>query len=329
MSTDTKLDDQSDEVAFSEEDLDEMFIDEKHDDLFGDETDELDDLDDDIEDESEEEGEPSPADSPEEKEEEPKKPDGVLTKDGKHVIPYTELEAARAKAKAAEEQLQEIQGKLSESDNLAEKLTALERHNNILLEQLKNNELTPDQLPENLSFSDEELAAMSDYDEIGGVVAKLVKQNNWLKDQITTKADTRTKSEPVDVDAQAVEAAIKGNDSLSQWRSENDPRFMQAVDVDTQLRNDQKWSGRPYSERFNEVVRLVNLESEKRNDAKLDEKIKSASRTTPNSLSDIGTRPSTEKTQLEKLSEMDANAQAAALARMSEREIEALMLKML
>jgi hypothetical protein len=170
---------------------------------------------------------------------------------------------------------------------------------------------------------------MSDYDEIGGVVAKLVKQNNWLKEKITSQAAPR-KSEPVvDADAREVEAAIQGNESLSQWRSTSDDRFMQAVEVDNQLRNDPKWSTRTYSERFSEVVRLVNLESEKRNDAKLDEKIKSASRTTPNSLSDIGSRPSTEKTQLERLSEMDANAQAAALAKMSEREIEALMVKML
>lgn len=168
------------------------------------------------------------------------KPDGVLAKDGKHVIPYSQLESARARATAAEtlanEQAAEIERLKAEKtpaanaeqpDMLTEdELAALEADSPTLAKTLR--------------------AQQAAYSKLAEQVEKLAANQQTQVD----KQETEVKSE--------IQTAIDANPVLAGWQTAEDQTiWAEASRFDKALRESPKYKDVPFAERFAKVVELT------------------------------------------------------------------------
>ncbi|EFC7228893.1 hypothetical protein CS048_004257, partial [Escherichia coli] len=104
---------------------------------------------------------------------------GVLTRDGKHVIPYEVLEAERSGKQRAEQEAALLRGQIAEEKRLVELLTS----------QIHQAGMKPAPLPENEKISDEKIARIREmYPEIGDAVASLIRKNNYLQSRVQQSA---------------------------------------------------------------------------------------------------------------------------------------------
>lgn len=91
---------------------------------------------------------------------------GVLTRDGKHVIPYEVLEAERSGKQRAEQEAALLRGQIAEEKRRVELLTS----------QIHQAGMKPTPLPENEKISDEQIA------RIRRCIRKLV--TRWLRSSV-------------------------------------------------------------------------------------------------------------------------------------------------
>lgn len=179
-------------------------------------------------------GEPSSTES---------KPKGIATKDGQHIIPYSELETARERAVRAEKMLE---------DQTA------------LLEELKAGRITPEEVPP----VDEEAMTLLE-DELPQVAKALRAQQSLLESlkvkvhQYETK-EQREQEARQQAEQDTMKAAIAANPTLSAWqeaafRKENPDATLwdQAAEADALLRSNPAWASKPLSERFARAVAMV------------------------------------------------------------------------
>lgn len=109
----------------------------------------------------------------------PKELLSVISKDGKHQIPYAVLEASRTKAKEINSQLEEerqlretVEAKLSKNNRQAELLT----------KQLGELGIDPAKLPEDFEATPELLESLDDYGPLGAAVKHLIAKQGLIKD---------------------------------------------------------------------------------------------------------------------------------------------------
>lgn len=115
----------------------------------------------------------------------------LLSKDGKHEIPYEVLETTRKRTVELQEQLaeerrlrQEAQAKLDKNTRQAE----------LLSKQLQEAGIDPSQLPEDMQLTPEMLESIAnDYGDLGKAIAYLASKQN----AINTPAKDKPASEPV------------------------------------------------------------------------------------------------------------------------------------
>lgn len=168
-------------------------------------------------------------------------PEGVLSKDGKRVLPYVVLKGAR-----------------DETRSEREKRVAVEAENAELkrkLEAITNGEpADADEKP-----TDEELQDVAKYapkvaktlDETTKRAEELERENTELRSKVPA-----AEVPVVDVKAQ-VEEAIDSVPTLAEWRATRDPKWARAVEVDKVLQGSPKWKGKPLEARFTEATRMV------------------------------------------------------------------------
>lgn len=215
------------------------------------------------------------------------KPEGVLTKDGKHVIPYNVLERERERASRAEQTIKELEARLQQSaagdpNGAADKGAV---------------DISQDDLDE----------LEQEIPEVAKVIKHLMGKLNEATGVITQLRDEqeRTKQVRAQEEADEFEAAINSTSHLKGWRDkafskEAPDRTMwdRAVKVDSMLREDPEWSDKPYSERLAQVEKTVTAmygmnvappKTDKQPDLKTvaDEKLKGKGGDVPTSLSDI------------------------------------------
>lgn len=165
------------------------------------------------------------------------KPEGVLAKDGKHVLPFEVLEKTRARnleletlsAQQAEriKELTEGKGKpAGEGDDAA-------------------------------LLSEEDLAAVEeDTPTLGRVLRAQQAQIRRFMDREAAEAkrleeEQATQRKTIE---QQLEDAKNANPKLLEWETSNPVRYDRAVEIDAALRHDPEWKDKSFTERFAEVV---------------------------------------------------------------------------
>lgn len=167
------------------------------------------------------------------------KPDGILAKDGKNVIPYSQLESARARATAAEtlakEQADEIARLRADKAKPAaddvqtlsdEELTALEADSPTLAKTLRSQQ-----------------AAIARLDaQVREVTA--VSQTQLATQEAAVKSD--------------IQSAIDANPLLAEWQTaEDQTMWTEAARFDKALRESPRYANATFAERFAKVVELT------------------------------------------------------------------------
>lgn len=244
---------------------------------------------------------------------EPAEPDngaiaGILSADGKRVLPYVALKAER-RAANHERRLRETAER--------ERDEALRR-----IEDLKAGK-QPEEADPGLSEED-----LEDLKLIGPAGEKAVARLRAAEDQLAKlkPAAAEPEAEPEDPQQVAREAIQEDIDSiplLLSWQAADPEKFGRAVVLDNALKTSRKWADKPQAERFAHVTKLVADEFDipfeqaprtTTTPAQADPKavLKQAAREAPNTLSDFkGGAADQSDLRIDKM------APAQALARMS------------
>ncbi|HIB2463431.1 TPA: hypothetical protein ACWRBY_005115, partial [Escherichia coli] len=173
---------------------------------------------------------------------------GVLTRDGKHVIPYEVLEAERSGKQRAEQEAALLRGQIAEEKRLVELLTS----------QIHQAGMKPTPLPENEKISDEQIARIREmYPEIGDAVASLIRKNNYLQSRV--QQSTQQAEGNGGEDLSPVLDAMNAVPVLKTWQESDPDRFSVAVSIDGKLQNDPAWKDKTLTERFAEVARRTQV----------------------------------------------------------------------
>lgn len=185
----------------------------------------------------------------EQQEETPEKVSGVLSPDGKHVIPYGALKGAREEA-SRYRQLNEEQATLIESL----KAQLAQKPGDTVDVDLDTED---QQATDALSAKLKQLA--EDFPEFGEVAEAMTTQIRALQAEVNAVKEERQAQQQVVARQRqlTVREAIDSNPDLVLWESEDQKAWDRAVKIDQELRQDPDWTGKPIQERFNEVVRLT------------------------------------------------------------------------
>lgn len=232
------------------------------------------------------------------------KPEGILTKDGKAVIPYSQLESARQRAATAEALAK------TQADELAAMKTQLEAAG-------KPGEAAPDAD----MLTEEELQALeTDSPTLAKVIRAQQSSIRTLRDEVKTVSTAQQKqvaTEEAEVKSE-LQSAIDANPTLATWQTAKDQTMWdEAARVDRMLRESPKYANASFEERFAKVVEMTQVAQgvtpERREETPLTpEQIRAAAKakldtasTRPRSLSDIpgGAPPAVdEKEKIEQMS---------------------------
>lgn len=159
----------------------------------------------------------------------------VLSKDGKHTIPYEVLEHARTKAATLEQENQQLKVVQAERDKLQ---AVLDKHG-INLDADKAE-----------GMSDEELASLSeDFPSVGKAFSRLIGEIDALK-KSQSQDDT-----PEATGKSAARLALESIPELVLWEKNDQDRMDYAKSKDVELMADPLWQSKPVRERFLEAVR--------------------------------------------------------------------------
>lgn len=197
---------------------------------------------------------PAPDDAQQAKQGQPAvepEPEGVATKDGKHVIPYSVLKSERDRAARAEQLANEM----------AEKVKALEA------QQAGNQGAKPgesartdQQQPTVSDLSPEDLEALKeDFPTVYKAVMASMAAAERLKAQLEPVQE-KVRSAEADQERTAQEAVQDAIDSipkLAHIQASNKEAFELAKSFDATLRTQSAWADKPLSERFAKVTEMV------------------------------------------------------------------------
>jgi hypothetical protein len=178
-------------------------------------------------------------------------PDGVATKDGKHVIPYSVLKSERDARSRAEQMARDAQ----------ERVAALEAQVNSANQGANNGESARTNQGQTASdISDEDLevlkedfptvykAVMASMAAARALEAKLAPVEESVRSQEAERAQSATES---------VQEAIDSVPKLAHIQASNPEAFALAQQFDNTLRGQAAWADRPLSERFAKVAEMV------------------------------------------------------------------------
>ncbi|MFJ5346689.1 hypothetical protein [Pectobacterium parvum] len=164
----------------------------------------------------------------------------ILSRDGKHTIPYGVLEAERAEKQRLAEANQRTSAELAEAQRQLEVFTR----------QINDAGLQPAQLPEKAKITPEQIATVREsFPEVASVL-----------DALTQKVEYLQSAQPAPIVSQPVNdnpvvAALDATPDLKNWQDSDPDRFTLAVHIDETLKLDPSWKDKPLNERFGEVVK--------------------------------------------------------------------------
>jgi len=176
-----------------------------------------------------------------------KEPDGVATKDGKHIIPYSVLQADRERARRAEEALAETQRKLAELEAAAKSGQGV-----------TNEEAAAPQQTDDLSAEDLE-ALKEDFPTVYKGIMAMRKQAEALEAKLKPVQETvdQQKADAERTTAELVQDAIDATPKLAHIASADPEAFELAKQFDNTLKASPAWAGKTLEERFAKVIEMV------------------------------------------------------------------------
>jgi hypothetical protein len=178
--------------------------------------------------------------------------DGVLTKDGKHVIPYSVLNTTRDRASRAEEALRQA----------TERVAALEAMVKPGNQGAKDGEGARTE-PTNLNASDlspEDLEALKeDFPTVYKGIVAMQKQIASFDSRVKPVEESvrDTEQDRARTAADAVQDAIDAVPKLAHMQATNADAFELAKQFDATLRNTAAWKDKPLAERFAKITEMV------------------------------------------------------------------------
>ncbi|BCK08785.1 ATPase [Vibrio cholerae] len=183
------------------------------------------------------------------------KPDGILAKDQKHIIPMEVLERERQEKAQLRQELEELKAHSAQ-------LEKAQRMIDVRNKQLEELGVAPADLPEDVTIDEKKLAALQeDYPELApfflamnNKIEALVSSGNVAAS--TTSPETESAAP---VDNAELTTALQANADLQSWMSEGGPRWNAAQQIDDHLASSSEWANRSYAERFEEVSKRVRL----------------------------------------------------------------------
>ncbi|RBM29064.1 ATPase [Vibrio tarriae] len=183
------------------------------------------------------------------------KPDGILAKDQKHIIPMEVLERERQEKAQLRQELEELKAHSAQ-------LEKAQRMIDVRNKQLEELGVAPADLPEDVTIDEKKLAALQeDYPELAPFFLAMNNKIEALVSSGTVAASTtppETES-AAPVDNAELTTALKANADLQSWMSEGGARWNAAQQIDDHLASSSEWANRSYAERFEEVSKRVRL----------------------------------------------------------------------
>lgn len=241
----------------------------------------------------------------------------VLTKDGKHTMPYSVVEDLRQREQQAREQLAAALAENQQLKGGSAKMQAA----------LKKNGIDVSAIEQGDNLTEEQIEALTELDpSIAEVVRVLNARSQAMAQQLKQIQDQEVVT--------PLELAIRGNEQLNTWRRTDPDRWQMAEIIDDRLREDPAFANKSLDDRFAEVAKRVNQAfgeahqpqpTQKTAEEIAAEKIKAAStrQQIPKSLTDVGATPQTERSQQEiALDIQDPDVLAARMANMSKAQLK-------
>lgn len=178
-------------------------------------------------------------------------PDGVATKDGKHVIPYSVLKSERDRATRAEQLANEMAEKVKA-------LEALQAGN----QGAKDGESarTDPQQPTVSDLSTEDLEALKeDFPTVYKAVMASMAAAERLASQLKPVQETvrNAEAEQARTAQETVQEAIDAVPKLAHIQASDKEAFELAKQFDATLRTQKAWADKPLSERFAKITEMV------------------------------------------------------------------------
>lgn len=183
------------------------------------------------------------------------KPDGILAKDQKHIIPMEVLERERQEKAQLRQELEELKAHSAQ-------LEKAQRMIDVRNKQLEELGVAPADLPEDVTIDEKKLAALQeDYPELAPFFLAMNNKIEALVSSGTVAASTTSPEteSAVPVDNAELTTALQANADLQSWMSEGGARWNAAQQIDDHLASSSEWTNRSYAERFEEVSKRVRL----------------------------------------------------------------------
>ncbi|MGY3892831.1 hypothetical protein [Aeromonas enterica] len=235
----------------------------------------------------------------------------ILSKDGKHQIPYDVLEAERVQRQTLAEENAQLKALVAERERLQQ---VLERHG-----------IDPLADPDALNVAEIEQLTQ-DYPELGTVLTGIAKRVEALSQRATPVPQPQMESAP----PVEVQTALQAVPELAVWMAQDQDRAIFAVNVDERLKNDPVWKDKSLTERFAEVAKRTKaafgdpVEQQAPPASKSERNTVEERDHIPQSPSDLGQSVQHAST-LEKFSAMSQEQLMAEMSNMSADQIEALL----
>ncbi|QOJ19496.1 MAG: hypothetical protein HRU77_01560 [Gammaproteobacteria bacterium] len=179
-------------------------------------------------------------------------PDGVATKDGKHVIPYSVLKSERDKAARAEQLLKETQQKLADLE-AKQQANASGTNTGENVRADDQNQATEDLSAEDLEALKEDFPTVyKAYQAAMAKTAQLEAKLNPVEQSVKEMEEVSQRTTKQDVQ-DAIDAVPK----IAHIQATDAEAFELAQQFDKTLRNQPFWEDKPLTERFNKVAEMV------------------------------------------------------------------------
>lgn len=161
-------------------------------------------------------------------------PEGIASRDGKHIIPFWRLADAEAKAKEAADRVKELEA------------------------QLASGTAATSQADAPALLSEEELADIErDLPAIGKMLRASQAQISTLSKTVgdLNARKTAEDQDEATVIAGQISEAIAATPKLAHLQATNPQGWTRAVEIDGMLRGKPEWQDKPFAERFAQVVK--------------------------------------------------------------------------
>lgn len=242
----------------------------------------------------------------------------IIGKSGKHEIPYSVLEAERAKAQQLEQQLEQQRQQFEQlQQQYSNNESALNNVKSRLEAQGMDTEelfADPDAITEKQWAEIEE-----DYGVLGKAVRNLLQnQANIAERQAATPEPQTASAEPVN----PVLQAINNNSDLSDWQKNDPDRWTHAVQMDEALKVDPQWKDKSFDERFAEAARRTKSAFGDDLRAKAKNVIDKTQQSAPSSLTDVGHAPTSDKSLHERLNGISEDQLLAEMDRLTDAQVD-------